>query len=162
MRNTKAKNKASLEHLVNNVMAIETDDPLDKLIKSKTCTIRKLADLISLSEEEIKDLKYLGGNDDKTPTPLNTDECAKIRQLQKYIQYLKDKNNSNKIDYTTIQEEDHDDFRTSNQGQILLLSTTLPSRMNRSNTSSTKKICIHSSRKLEKGYQERCKSIPYH
>ena len=111
-KNTKAKNKVSLEHLVYNVIAIEIDDPLDKLTKSKTCTIRKPADLISLSEQEIKDLKYLGGDDDKTPTPLNTDECAKIRQLQKYIQHLKDKNNSNKIDYTSIQEEDYDDFRS--------------------------------------------------
>ena len=137
MRNAKAKNKALLDHLVYTVMAIEVDDPMDKLIKSKTCTIRKPADLISLSEEEIKDLKYLGGDDDKTPTPLNTDECAKIRQLQKYIQYLKDKNNSNKIDYTAIQEEDFDDFRTSNQGQLLLPPTTAPIGINRSNTSPT-------------------------
>ena len=136
-KNTKAKNKVSLEHLVYNVMAIEVDDPMDKLIKSKTCTIRKPADLISLSEQEIKDLKYLGGDDDKTPTPLNTDECAKIRQLQKYIQHLKDKNNSNKIDYTSIQEEDYDDFRTSNQGQLLLPPTTAPTGINRSNTSPT-------------------------
>ena len=78
-KNTKAKNKVSLEHLVYNVMTIKVDDPMDKLIKSKTCTIRKPADLISLSEEEIKDLKYLGGDDDKTPTPLNMDECTKIR-----------------------------------------------------------------------------------
>ena len=60
MRNTKAKNKVSLDHLVYNVMAIEIDDPMDKLIKSKTCTIRKPVDLISLSEEEIKDLKFWG------------------------------------------------------------------------------------------------------
>ena len=68
---------------------------------------------------------------------MNTDECAKIRQLQKYIQHLKDKNNSNKIDYTAIQEEDFDDFRTSNQGQLLLPPTTAPTGINRSNTSPT-------------------------
>ena len=33
MRNTKVKNKASLEHLEYTVMAIEVDDPMDKMIK---------------------------------------------------------------------------------------------------------------------------------
>ena len=53
MRNAKAKNKVSLEHLVYNVMAIEVDDPMDKMLKAKTCTIRKPADLISLTDVEI-------------------------------------------------------------------------------------------------------------
>ena len=52
----KTKNKASLEHLVYNVMAIEVDDPMDKILKAKTCTIRKPIDLISLTDEEIKEL----------------------------------------------------------------------------------------------------------
>ena len=80
-RNSKERNKQLLEHLVYNVLCVEENDPMDKLLKCKTCTIRKPFDLIHMTYEEIKALKYPGGEDGKELIPLNIDECAKIRQL---------------------------------------------------------------------------------
>jgi len=77
-----------------------------------------------MTYEEIKALTYPGGEDGKQPIPLNIDECAKIRQLQKYVNHLKLNSTSNRIDYLSITEEDYDEFRSSNQGEILLPPTT--------------------------------------
>ena len=88
-RNSKEKNKQLLEHLVYNVLCVEENDPMDKMLKCKTCTIRKPFDLLHMTYEEIKALTYPGGENEKEPTPINIDECAKIRQLQKYVNHLK-------------------------------------------------------------------------
>ena len=53
MRNSKAKNKVSVDCLEYTVMAIEIDDPMDKMLKAKTSTIQKLTNLISLTDKEI-------------------------------------------------------------------------------------------------------------
>ena len=123
-RNSKEKNKQLLEHLVYNVICVEENDPMDKMLKCKTCTIRKPFDLLHMTYEEIKALKYPGGEDRKELIPLNIDECAKIRQLQKYINYLKQNSASNRVDYLSISEDDYDEFRSSNQGELLLPPTT--------------------------------------
>ena len=70
IRNSKEKNKQLLEHLVYNVLCVEENDPMDKLLKCKTCTIRKLFDLLHMTYEEIKALKYPGGEDDKGTNPI--------------------------------------------------------------------------------------------
>ena len=123
-RNSKEKNKQLLEHLVYNVLCVEENDPMDKMLKCKTCTIRKPFDLLHMTYEEIKALTYPGGENEKEPTPINIDECAKIRQLQKYVNHLKSNSASNRIDYLSITEEDYDEFRSSNQGEILMPPTT--------------------------------------
>ena len=48
-RSNEAKNIAILDHLVCSVMAVEEDDPMDKILKNKNYTIRKLSNLINLS-----------------------------------------------------------------------------------------------------------------
>ena len=113
-RNAKGKNKQILEHLVYNVLCVEEDDPVDKMLKCKTCTIRKPFDLIYMPYEHIHKLTYPGGEDGTQPTPINIDECAKIIQLQKYVNYLKQNSASNKVDYLSITEDDYDEFRRSN------------------------------------------------
>ena len=123
-RNSKEKNKQLLEHLVYNVLCVEENDPMDKMLKCKTCTICKPFDLLHMTYEEIKALTYPGGENEKEPTPINIDECAKIRQLQKYVNHLKQNSASNRIDYLSITEEDYDEFRSSNQGEILMPPTT--------------------------------------
>ena len=55
---------------------------------------------------------------------INIDECAKIRQLQKYVNYLRQNSATNRVDYLSITEEDYDEFRSSNQGELLLPPTT--------------------------------------
>ena len=123
-RNSKVKNKQWLEHLVYNVLCVEENDPMDKMLKCKTCTIRKPYDLLYMADEEIKALTYPGGEDKKELIPINIDECAKIRQLQKYVNYLKQNSATNRVDYLSITEEDYDEFRSSNQGELLLPPTT--------------------------------------
>ena len=105
-------------------MCVEESNPMDKILKCKNCTIHKPVDLLHMSYEEIKALTYPGGDDRKQPTPLNVDKWARIRQLQKYIHHLKQNSDSNKVDYSNITEEDYDEFRSSNQGELLLPPTT--------------------------------------
>ena len=104
------KNKQLLEHLVHNFLCVEENDQMDKMMKCKTCTIYKLFDLLHIMYEEIG----------KELIPLNIDECAKIRQLKKYISYLKQNSASNRVDYLSISKEDYDEFRSNNQGELLL------------------------------------------
>ena len=66
-RNSKEKNKQLLEHLVYNVLCVEENDPMDKMLKCKTCTIRKPFDLLHMTYEEIKALTYPGGKNEKEP-----------------------------------------------------------------------------------------------
>ena len=80
-RSAKEKNKQLLEHLVYNVLCVEENDPMDKMLKCKTCTIRKPYDLLHMTYEEINKLTYPGGENGKESIPLNIEECAKIRQL---------------------------------------------------------------------------------
>ena len=49
----KRRNKQLLEYLVYNVLCVEENDPMDKLLKCKTCTIRKPFDLIHMTYEKI-------------------------------------------------------------------------------------------------------------
>jgi len=123
-RNAKEKNKQLLEHLVYNVLCVEENDPMDKMLKCKTCTIHKPYDLLYMMYEEIDKLAYPGGENGKESIPLNIGKCVKIRQLQKYVIHLKQSGTSNKVDYLTITEEDYDEFRSSNQGETLLPPTT--------------------------------------
>ena len=69
-RNSKEKNKQFLEHLVYNILCVEENDPLDKMLKCKTCTICKPVDLLYMPDEEIKALTYPGGDDKKKLTPM--------------------------------------------------------------------------------------------
>ena len=123
-RNSKEKNKQLLEHLVYNVLCVEENDPMDKMLKCKTCTIRKPYDLLYMADEEIKALTYPDGEDKKELILINIDECVKIRQLQKHINYLKQNKTTNRVDYLSITEEDYDEFGNSNQGETLLPPTT--------------------------------------
>ena len=115
-RNLKEKNKQLLYHLVYSVLCVEENNPMDKMLKCTTCTIYKPFDILHMTYEEIQKLTYPGSEDRKELIPLNIDKCEKIRQLQKYISYLKQNTTSKGVDYLSISEEDYNEFRSNNQG----------------------------------------------
>ena len=47
-RNSKERNKQLLEHLVYNVLCVKENDPMDELLKCKSCTISKPFDSLHI------------------------------------------------------------------------------------------------------------------
>ena len=96
-------------------MGVEEGDPLDKVLKSRHCTIRSPAALLSMSRENLLNLEY---NENNASNKLNPDEIGAIEQLQKYVHYLKQQTENNRIDFLVITDEDFDDFRVSSQEEL--------------------------------------------
>lgn len=104
-------------------MGVEEGDPLDKVLKSRNCTICSPAALLSMSRGNLLNLEYTENN---VTSKLNPDEIGAIEQLQKYVHYLKQQTENNRIDYWVITDEDFDDFRVSSQGELLMPPTRSP------------------------------------
>ena len=68
--------KAALDHVLKEIMGAEDDDPLILAVEQNG--IKSVLDLLSLSEEDIGDLKFINEDDDDKGLPIYAKNQIKI------------------------------------------------------------------------------------